>query len=225
MQELIGCASLHFMQELFCGVIGLGIFFMVKSLYKKRPELNMLFWFSMWGLYLGILTITHAIIGMLPNIRPEHFIPFTYLPERVGDSILALLCIYGGINLKKRFLGLTKKTWTISALILSYIGIVGFGLFAHKSSMLPGFFGRPQEIIQIIPAAFVFGRLYGAVSPFAKYLKWGTLATLLGGIIMLWSHNLFDIQFVWAHNFKIISYVIMFITTLWVRDVIREEKK
>lgn len=198
----------HFTIELFCALIGLTVFLLSWPLYKEYKS-DCLFWFSVWGLILGGLSFFHAVISYFPlcNIPDYKLLPFTYLPERIGDSIITMLCVYPA----------KKKISTALLLLACFILIILIGIVSEIESIRKELIGRPQEILQIIPAAIVFGRLLNTITPWGKILRYGTLTILLGGIIMGFSNNLYDIEFNSAHVFKLISYLFMLFAILYLR--------
>jgi len=208
----------HAIKEFFCAFLGLGIYGMMRPIVKARPELKGLYWLGQWGLWCGTLSLAHAYLSAFSHYPPESTIPLTYLPERVADSMFAMLAAYPGLDLDRKFLGLSKDTWIHLGLLTAFSVVVYLGLQGQQA-MFTGAIGRPQEMLQVLPAAIVLGRLMHVSKAFGTTMKWSTLATLLGGCSMLFSHELFDVPFKWAHTAKVLSYCIMFYTVLWVRKL------
>ena len=206
-------ALFHIAQEAVALILGLLILKDLAPLAKRHREtVPELFWLEAWAGFGVVFTLIHIILASsgLPNL--ESIIPLTYLPERISDSVFALFAVFPPKSAKKyahRLLGVS------SALILFFVaaGVYAFENVAHSV----GFIGRPQELLQVIPAAIVFGRLLDMKKGFGKFLKWSTLATLFGGSIMLLSHGVFDTAFDIAHYLKIVSYGIVYANIRWLK--------
>ena len=187
---------LHCGLEFLCACLGFYVFFKSWPLYVKYKE-DTLFWFAMWGLICGTLTLAYTITAsMTLGVAASGWVPFTYLLERIASSVLILCCVYPP---KCKALGLLAilAGYTFMSYVILYVGSVGVVGYLIK---------RPQELLQILPAAVIYGRLIDTYSPWGRILRYGTLVTLLGGLVMLFSNALFDIPFVVSHVGKLIAY-------------------
>ncbi len=206
-------ALFHILQEAVALILGLLILKDLAPLVKHhKKDIPELFWLEAWAGFGVLFTLIHIILASsgLPNL--ESIIPLTYLPERVSDSMFALFAVFPPLAAKKyggKFLALS------SAMILFFVGagVYAFSHVAHSAGVI----GRPQELLQVIPAAIVFGRLLDMKKGFGKFLKWSTLATLIGGSVMLVSHGVFDTAFDIAHYLKIVSYGIVYANIRWLK--------
>lgn len=214
----------HCFQELICTALALFGIFKLYPIYKhqlKRDNINLdnliidfrasnsLFWLLMFFFILGTTTTFHGIVSTFYPQNNSIFIPFTYLPERIGDSVFILLSVlspYYNIN----------KLKAIFICSLAYLAIVLFVMYVDFTSIVSSgsIIGRPQEMLQILFALVVTSRLWTYKNTNNKILKWSTLSTLCGGVVMLFSLTLFDVAFVVAHWFKIVSYYLVMISVL-----------
>ena len=206
-------AIFHIIQESIALFLGLMILKDLAPLAKSHKErLPELFWLEAWAGFGVLFTFIHIVLASSGIANLESIIPLTYLPERISDSIFALFAVFPPRSAKKYANNLLGVS---SFLILFFVaaGVYAFSHIAH----FPGVIGRPQELIQVIPAAVVFGRLLDMKKGFGKFLKWSTLATLVGGSVMLFSHKVFDPAFDVAHWLKIVSYGIVYANVRWLK--------
>ncbi len=180
---------LHFTVEMFSAWLGMGIFFLAWPLYRGYNEPS-LFWFSMWGLLLGLLALLHAVMSYgAPFFSPAYDWPsMMCLPESLISSSLIYLCVYPCSK---------SKGVMLCALAIVYVSVVCVGAFCLTGAMLY----KLNGLIQVIPGAFVFGRLFCTLLPWGKVLKWAALATLLGGVAATFSMAQYDAAFTVAHMF------------------------
>ncbi len=197
---------IHYVQELLAGIIGISIFIIIYPLWLLYKN-STLKWLSIWGGLLGSISMFHALTGLI-TLVPLIWLPAFYLPERMADSIILYFCVFPE-HVRMRLLGIFIISIMITVIMVFYFPMHLYNEIA--------FVGRPLEMFQILPAALVLGSLTNVIKPMAKLVRWAVLCTLIGGLIMGLSHDLYDIFFVWAHNLKLGSYIILFFTVLWIK--------
>jgi len=214
-------AWFHIFQESISLVLGFLILKEVSPLARLHSkDIPELYWLQTWAIFSIIFTAIHvsiATFGILSGISMAAIIPLTYLPERVSDSLFAFFCAKPPKQDHKSVMRIS------TAMILLFIGLGVYAITFTTNAHSLGAIGRPQELLQVLPAAIAFGALLDVQKKFGKFLKWSTLATLIGGMVMLASHRIFDLPFEIAHWFKVLSYLIIFINVkILMRDIRKE---
>ena len=214
---------LHFMMEFACGIIGVTVFLFSYPLYMRNKDFTSLYWFGTWGLWLGLLTITHSITSLLLPYE-QNWLYYTYLPERVGFSILAMLCVYPGSSKEIVIYGIKKRVWIFIGFCVLFMINTAFGvLITDKLIITNGVIGRPQEIIPLCMACLVYGRLSNVTTKWGKIIKCVVFLSMISNAIMLFSHKLYDFQFIVSHGFKLIAYFFMFYALIYLLQNIRKQ--
>lgn len=214
---------LHFMMELSCGLIGIVVFLFSYPLYVSNKDFASLYWFGTWGLWLGLLTITHSMM-MLMLPAEQTWIYYTYLPERVAFSVLALLCVCPGSSKEIFIYGIKKRVWIFFGFFMLLAVNVIFGiLITDKQMITDTLIGRPQEIIPLCVSCLVYGRLLDTTTKWSKIIRHAVFLSIIGNAIMLFSHKLYDFQFVVSHGFKLVAYLFMFYALAYLLHNIRKK--
>jgi len=197
--------ELHLFQEILCVLMGLSVFGLSLKMYRQNRELKSLFWFSTWGALMGGLTLVHILFSYFSD-NPSFWITFTYLPERIADPVIVMLCVYSGNNghsFEKRF-KILKLTPLMYALVCVY-GSLLCPMMIRDGMLI----GRPQALLSVVVAAIIFGRMIDTYSAWGRILKWQVCASMISGIVIMFSTKLFDTAFVISHNCKMVSYIIV----------------
>ena len=207
---------LHHWMENSWALIDFGVFLIGLFLYQRSGMANT-FYLMCMGLIGCIATLAHSLVSVHPDLNLGTSIPYTYLPERCAEIYYGWKCVQSSTRVHAfKAEDIDKYEAEISwkplfvwfAVVFSSIAIaINFTVPALGP-------GRPQEFIQIIPAVMVLMVIWRSQSIFGRFMKWSTLATLFGGMVMLTSYELFDTAFVLAHLFKGMSATIILLAAL-----------
>jgi len=170
---------IHFTIGIICGVMGIIVFALSYPLYLRNKDFTSLYWFSMWGVWLGILTLIHVIVGVMGHC-PDTWIPFSHVQERVGSLILAMWCVFPGQSKETKWLRFKKKFWIFLIFGALFASSILFSSLTSLSVIKQGVINRPQEIIPLCVSCLVLGRLIGVTSAWGKILKLSVLNAGIG---------------------------------------------
>ena len=170
---------IHFTMEMVCSMMGIAVFMLSYPLYIKNKEFTSLYWFSMWGIWLGVFTLIHTIVGVVTK-STEVGIPLTHVQERVGSLILAMWCVFPGQSKETKWLRFKKKFWIFLIFGALFASSILFSSLTSLSVIKQGVINRPQEIIPLCVSCLVLGRLIGVTSAWGKILKLSVLNAGIG---------------------------------------------
>ncbi len=209
---MIDLSMLHIVEETICVWLAIGVYLKTDNFYcSHHLKINEIYWLRAWAIFAIGGTFAHIVTAMVMKEYAATVVPLTYLPVQVLDSVFAYFCIFPPKvnNGKRKYL-----LFAGAGLALMAGGLVV--LFADSISALSPR-GRPQELVQILPAIWVLSRMtmpkWSTRRTIGKFMVFSTGATLAGGMVMMFSGatTLFDAHFFLAHHFKVLSYLIIFI--------------
>ena len=216
--ELQSLFTINLILEFIAGILGIISFILVYPLwltYKKA----LFFGLTCWTSVLTSITFFHVFLDitsfLLPfePLPPSSWIAYSYLPERILDSVILYFAVYP--SHLKSYVANTVLMLFVSFMVVFMI--VDPIATQHETALI----GRPQEMFQILPAAFVLGSFIDVVKPVTRRLSFALLTTLIGGLVMGLSHQLYDFWFNTAHIAKVCTYSIILYVIIWIRHTIR----
>lgn len=216
----------HFSIELLNVFIALTTLSLVWGLTKRHHAHEpKIFWFAAWAGTQLIFNTFHCYFSLgFHGANLASFIPYTYLVGAISDPVLAFFSVFAP-NILPKFKGLSRR-YIKFGLLFGYVILTSIVILliieSHPVAYSTGTFGRPKELLQIIPGIIVLTVIWQNNSLFSRVIKYSTLFSFLGGITMLYSRELFDLNFNAAHLLKTLSFSAMLFNALYLLGKVKQ---